>query len=97
MVWLAYHGRLKTKQRLKRVGVVEEDRCPICDLHIETTEHLFFNCDFNRQCVKALKQWLGVNWSIKNMNDLLHKRRIPRPQWRLIVVIFYNLNYIIWK
>ena len=25
VVWLAYHDRLKTKQRLMRVGVVEEN------------------------------------------------------------------------
>ena len=55
VVWLACHERLKTKQRLKRMGVVEDDRCPICDSQTEMTEHLFFNCDFSCKCVEALK------------------------------------------
>ena len=97
VVWLSYHERLKTKQRLKRVGVVEDNRCPLCDSQTETIEHLFFNCDFSCQCVEALKHWLGVTWSIKNMNDLHRKRRMPKTQWRLTVAIFCNLIYAIWN
>ena len=55
VVWLAYHERLKTKQCLKRMGVVDDDLCPICGTQPETTEHLFFKYNFSAQCTKACK------------------------------------------
>jgi reverse transcriptase-like protein len=54
VVWLAYHQRLKTKQWLKSMGVVDDDLCPICGMHPKTTNHLFFKCKFSAQCTKAL-------------------------------------------
>ena len=64
---------------------------------LQTTKHLFFNCDFSCQCVEALEHWLGITWSIKHINDLHRKRRMPKTPWRLIVAIFYNLIYTIWN
>ena len=71
VVWFAYHERLKTKKRLKSMGVVEDDLCPICGTQPETTEHLFFKCNFSAQCTQALVNWMGVNWSIGELKDIL--------------------------
>ena len=97
VVWLAYHERLKTKQRLKSMGVVDDDLCPICETQTETIEHLFFKSNFNVQCTKALINWMGVKWNIGNMKDILRKRRLPKAKSRLIAAIFCNLVYAIWK
>lgn len=77
------------------MGVMDDDRYPICDSQTATTEHLFFNCNFSWQCVEALKHWLAITWNIKSMNDLHCKRRMPKTQWRLIVAIFCNIIYAI--
>ena len=50
VAWLAYHERLKTKQRLLSTGVVDNDLCPTCGTELETTKHLFFRCKFSHQC-----------------------------------------------
>lgn len=31
IMWLAYHDRLKTKQQLINMGIVDDDKCPIYD------------------------------------------------------------------
>ncbi|XP_057543980.1 uncharacterized protein LOC130823377 [Amaranthus tricolor] len=97
VVWLAFHERLKTKQRLKSMGVVDDTVCIICGTQFETTDHLFFMCDFSYQCVEALKRWVRVTWSIKNMNDIYRTRRMPKTKLKLIEAIFGNLVYTIWN
>lgn len=61
IIWLAYHDRLKTKQHLFSLGVVEDDKCPICGNATETVAHLFFQCRFSRQCMEMLRHWLGIS------------------------------------
>lgn len=48
IAWLAFNNRVKTKQRLKLAGVVDNDRVPICGLESETLNHLFFRCTFSK-------------------------------------------------
>ena len=93
VVWLACQERLKTKQRLKNMEVMNDETCPICGTQTESIVHLFFQCDFSYQCVEALKRWVGVNWSIKSMKEIHRKRRMPK----LIEAIFCNLIYAIWN
>ena len=97
VVWLAYLERLKTKQRLKSIGVVDDDLCPICRTQTKTLKHLFFKCNFSVQCTKALINWIGVNWNIGNMKGILWKCHLPKAKSQLIPAIFCNLVYAIWK
>ncbi|XP_070028797.1 uncharacterized protein [Nicotiana sylvestris] len=40
-------GRLYTRDRLAKWGVMTELICPLCDNHDESIEHLFFKCNFS--------------------------------------------------
>ena len=46
---------LKTKEYLRRRGIVDSDLCPLYGSQPETTSHLFFNCPFSMQCVPEIK------------------------------------------
>lgn len=96
-MWLAYQDRLKTTQKLMHIRLTEDDLCAICGTQIETRDHLFFNCDFSRQCIDKLRQWLKVTWNIKNLKDLYRKRRMPRGKVKIIEAILSNLVYAIWR
>ncbi|CAK8544519.1 unnamed protein product [Lathyrus sativus] len=43
-MWFACHGRLATKQRLFRFGIITDDRCCLCSKDEESINHLFFCC-----------------------------------------------------
>lgn len=49
VIWLACQDRLKTKQKLMTMGVVDEDTCPISGTQTETRDHLYFKCELSRQ------------------------------------------------
>ena len=73
------------------IGVVDNEMCPICGIQPETIDHLFFACDFSKQCVENHKSWIGVNWSIRILKDLIRKWRLPKAKLRLVAAIFSNL------
>lgn len=84
ITWLACQDRLKTKQKLMTIGVIDDDVCPIRGSQTETRDHLFFTCEFSRQCIAAIKDWLGVTWNVHTMEDFYRKRRMPRPRREIV-------------
>ncbi|CAL5187192.1 unnamed protein product [Lathyrus oleraceus] len=43
VIWLAFHNRLTTKERLHRFGLLDNNQCNFC-LQMETINHFFFSC-----------------------------------------------------
>lgn len=74
IMWLAFQDRLKTKHKLLNMGMIDEDSCPICGTQTEMKDHHFFSCEFSRQCVNMLRQWLMVMWNVNWLKDLYRKR-----------------------
>lgn len=70
ILWLSVQNRLKTKDRLKRIGVCADDVCPICGQHGETVKHLFFQCYYSSQCIEQVLRWLGMHWNARNVFQL---------------------------
>ena len=91
IVWLACQDRLKTKQKLMTMGVVDEDTCPICDTKPETKDNLYFKCEFSRQCVVTLRISLSVTWNIMNLQAFHRKHRMPRAKRRIIKAVIANI------
>ena len=46
--------------KLKHIGVVDDDMCSLCGIHFETHTHLFFECPFSLLCVAGIKDWTGI-------------------------------------
>lgn len=46
ITWLSFLGRLPTKDRLIFWGLAVPDRCVLCSSHLESHQHLFFECLF---------------------------------------------------
>jgi len=43
-LWRACHNVLPTKQNLSRKGVVDNERCPCCQIDVESVIHALWNC-----------------------------------------------------
>jgi hypothetical protein len=55
--WLACHGRLATKDRLRKFGVNVEATCCFCN-HEESIDHLFFGCNSMRVIWQRVLHWM---------------------------------------
>uniref|UniRef100_A0A803PTY7 Reverse transcriptase domain-containing protein n=1 Tax=Cannabis sativa TaxID=3483 RepID=A0A803PTY7_CANSA len=58
--WIVVQDRLKTRDRLKRMGIVNEDTCTLCGQVTETCAHLFFDCPVAKSCLHAHEN-IGYN------------------------------------
>ncbi|GAA0160315.1 hypothetical protein LIER_16897 [Lithospermum erythrorhizon] len=52
IMWLLFLRRLCTRDKLAEWGIVESNECSFC-AEAETTDHLFFKCDFSSCVVEA--------------------------------------------
>ncbi|GAB2223532.1 hypothetical protein Droror1_Dr00017673 [Drosera rotundifolia] len=74
ILWLALLDRLRTRKRLYKRGLIEEDGCIFCNAAAEIVDHLFFACEFAvevsadvflklnvgcRECREGKRSWLG--------------------------------------
>ncbi|XP_057250742.1 uncharacterized protein LOC130591438 [Beta vulgaris subsp. vulgaris] len=60
LCWLVMLNRLKTADRLTKVGVIDDATCLICGLTEETHCHLFFQCYFSKAVIRKNFQWLQM-------------------------------------
>ena len=40
--WMVMLNRLKTRDKLKAIGVIDDDLCPMCGDASESADHIFF-------------------------------------------------------
>ncbi|XP_058722171.1 uncharacterized protein LOC131593623 [Vicia villosa] len=62
ILWLVCNGRLATKERLKRFGMIADDCCMFCSEQ-ETINHLFFGCAGLKGIWVKVLDWIQVTHS----------------------------------
>ncbi|CAK8534098.1 unnamed protein product [Lathyrus sativus] len=58
-LWMTCHGKLATKVRLNRFGMVDNNQCVFCPA-AETIDHLFFDCATLRKIWVEILHWIGI-------------------------------------
>ncbi|XP_060210813.1 uncharacterized protein LOC132637793 [Lycium barbarum] len=87
IMWLHFHGRLLTADRLLKWGIQADPKCVLCLTHDENQEHMFVQCPYTRNLWGNLLVWLQrpqmnaptwdhyINWTISNAKGKsLHAR-----------------------
>jgi hypothetical protein len=59
-IWLVFHNRVWTANRLARRNLPHPEACPLCDQEGETINHLLVGCVFARQVWSLILQQLGL-------------------------------------
>jgi hypothetical protein len=68
-MWLVEHNRCWTSDKLAKRGMDHPERCPLCDQHEETINHLLTACVFARQVWTGLLQAVGLQELVPQQND----------------------------
>ena len=65
MVWFAIIGKLKTKDRLNKLNILQarDLRCVLCKNCDETMSHLFIECPFTWKTWCCYFNWIGISWA----------------------------------
>ena len=59
-IWLVFHNRVWTADRLAKRGLPHPDACPFCDQAEETIHHLLVECVFTHQVWALIFQKLAL-------------------------------------
>ncbi|XP_016199059.1 uncharacterized protein LOC107640024 [Arachis ipaensis] len=88
--WFVLIGRVNTKERLSRLGVIRlnDTLCVLCKREIESVEHLFLLCEFTWQVWCRWLRTFGEVWSMPGtIRELFerwtgrHKRKQEQKKW----------------
>lgn len=67
--WLLLRGRLKTRDRLSRFGLINDNSCPLCNNNDnEIANHLFGYCDFIKQVWTLSNVVSPIDWEEGYLN-----------------------------
>ena len=93
--WLAMLKKLKTRDHLELIGVLEEDSCPFCCIVVESVAHLFFECRYSRDCITQFSSWLGI--SIRSLFINPSNCKVPNLMRKIVVSSICSLIYHLWR
>ncbi|KAH0641836.1 hypothetical protein KY289_032810 [Solanum tuberosum] len=62
-MYLAVNGRLATKDRLAKWGIIQYPECPLCLMKNEDLDHMFFQCPYTAEVWRRVLTWQGINKS----------------------------------
>ncbi|XP_072054264.1 uncharacterized protein [Arachis hypogaea] len=88
--WYVLIGRVNTKERLSRLGVIRlsDTLCMLCKKEIESVEHLFLLCEYTWQVWCRWLRSFGEVWSmLGTIRELFerwtgrHKRKQEQKKW----------------
>ncbi|KAL2921104.1 LINE-1 retrotransposable element ORF2 protein [Bienertia sinuspersici] len=97
--WLIMWKRIQTKDRLKRIGLTDDDKCCLCGLNAETPDHIFFDCYYAQKCFSRLRGDLKMDRNVNSLDDLnrwLQKPIRGREKAKVIWSCYANILYHIW-
>ena len=103
LVWFAILDRLCTKDRLKKMNILDGDnlRCVFRGIMDETSEHLFIHCMFSWKTWCMCLSWGGINWitaaDLKSQFESWLEADIKGIEKKCWGCLFYVIIWSVWK
>ncbi|GKA78598.1 RNA-directed DNA polymerase, eukaryota, reverse transcriptase zinc-binding domain protein, partial [Tanacetum coccineum] len=99
LAWKVKSNALPTRFNISRRGMdIDSIDCPICKMGVETTSHVFFQCNVVRQVMRKISSWWNVEYmevnSYEEWRSWLVSTRIRSNIKVIIEGIYYGLWYI---
>ncbi|XP_074301388.1 uncharacterized protein LOC141632773 [Silene latifolia] len=94
--WLIAHEALNTTARLASFGLDIEDKCHLCGLTPETTEHLFCECLYSRGIIRELNKETRWNFPIRDVLDWCMQRKGTVLQRGVQIAMMLGTVYQVW-
>ncbi|XP_074304440.1 uncharacterized protein LOC141639159 [Silene latifolia] len=97
MAWIYQHKNMNTNEKLYKLGISTDDTCYICGYQTETMDHLFFTCDYSKEVIKIVGQWIGIMLPIQNFREWNLRRGQSKIRIDVINAVFNACIYHTWS
>ncbi|KAF3642651.1 hypothetical protein FXO37_22401 [Capsicum annuum] len=95
-LWIIVQKRLATVDRLQKIGVQVPMSCIFFDQEVETFDHLFFICLYNKKLWTKLIAWIGANRCVEqkqhHIQEYHEKSELVFPQPAAVRLIPSSVN-----
>ena len=93
--WLAILNRLRTKDKLRALGITMDESCAFCSEQ-ETRDHLFFECSFTKELWIEVLQMRGLRrkvlpwdheleWAVKKLKAKALISILLKTAWSALI------------
>ncbi|GAB2301430.1 hypothetical protein Dimus_039250 [Dionaea muscipula] len=69
LLWLVSRDRLRTRDRLRKIGLVVDEMCLLCGDDAESCRHLFFCCPFVSSVIVLVCRETRLAWHARRWED----------------------------
>ncbi|XP_059301881.1 uncharacterized protein LOC132053793 [Lycium ferocissimum] len=69
ILWVALHGKLRTKDRLIQWGLIMDEKCVFYQVMPETAEHLFFWGNTTKGVWQSILGWMKWHRAVTTWNE----------------------------
>ncbi|XP_058725891.1 uncharacterized protein LOC131597198 [Vicia villosa] len=97
ILWLAIQNRLPTKQRLYKLGMLQQQICELYDGEDESLDHLLFLCPQAVGIWTAMLHWMDIkDTNNLNFNWIKRKTKGKGIRMGILKVVIAEVVYSIW-
>ncbi|XP_075080543.1 uncharacterized protein LOC142166035 [Nicotiana tabacum] len=101
-MWLQNHGRLLTKDRLKKWGLHMDEIYVLCQADKETREYLFAECSYANRLWNRLSQWAQVHSIVPNtwiqfFQLIIHHLKGKTSLAMLLKMMYAEYIHVLWR
>nr|GEU38675.1 RNA-directed DNA polymerase, eukaryota, reverse transcriptase zinc-binding domain protein [Tanacetum cinerariifolium] len=101
-VWKLYLDRIPTRSNLVRRGVqVSSTLCPVCNVSVEGSSHLFSSCDVATSISRLICRWWNLPWtpfgSYSEWLEWFKYIRLGSKCKGILEGVFYVSCWCLWK
>ncbi|XP_060179565.1 uncharacterized protein LOC132609537 [Lycium barbarum] len=98
--WVQMVNGREGNMAMGQLGISPDDKCAMCGDHEETVQHIFFECNFSKKCLKATLEWIGTGVQHIDIQGIWKRvaRSIQGRRCRgIATATLATLVYWIWK
>ncbi|GJV65988.1 RNA-directed DNA polymerase, eukaryota [Tanacetum coccineum] len=98
LAWKVKSNALPTRFNISRRGMdIDSIDCPICKMGVETTSHVFFQCNVVRQVMRKISSWWNVEYMEVNSYEEWRSWLVSTRIRSNIKVIIEGIYYGLWS
>ncbi|KAK9704702.1 hypothetical protein RND81_07G005800 [Saponaria officinalis] len=97
LVWLMLKNALPIKERLFRHGIGDDDSCCVCQMAVESIEHLFQRCHLVQRLMGLVADQLQVQHPVGNAIIWLGRKRWTKGKNDTCLFAFMAVYYTVWN
>ncbi|XP_074361897.1 uncharacterized protein LOC141702109 [Apium graveolens] len=94
-MWLAFHNRLMTRDRMIRIGMLVDGNCILCNAQLECIEHLLTDCPFTNLVMSSMDFPFVRDW-ISYMQGHFFRVQLRKIQEFVAFLFLSVVGHTIW-